>query len=276
MKSGNAKFNNTHKIREIINRLDKKNKSKSREASFDKPSKTTYELRRLSKKSSNSKSLAFSNRFIARDMSSGSKHYNDYGLKNIKSRKSQLKSFNPTYYPMTTLGIEGTILGEKEIDQYLKLLNNYVRSDQTSKVVATLKLLLHHFLRKQNTNESARKSGSRVKNSNSMLSPISKEKSSKDLSKDSSTKKQPESVALSLRQNFSENERFEEIEEKKKKFRENKNTLTLKTSRKYTPKEIEFNLDELKTVDVRESNKIKKFDLTLDDYNKIEPVSSDK
>jgi hypothetical protein len=231
----------------------------------------------MPKKSCNSKSLAFSNKFTSRDMSSESKKYNEYGFKNIKNRKSQLKSFNPTYYPMTTLRGEGTILGEKEIDQYLKLLNNYVKNDQTSKVVSTLKLLLHHFLRKQTSKECKRKSGSRVKNSNSMLSPSSKQKSAKNLTKQTSSyNKESESVALNLRKNFNETERLEKLEEHKKKFGEKKNTLVLKTSRKYTPKEIEFNLDELKTVDIRTSDKITKLDLTLDDYSKVEPVSSDK
>ena len=101
--------------------------------------------------STTTKSGTWSKMTTPRDSQKGSKNkLNEYGLRTQKSGKNNVKSFNRSSHTLTSIFDEKPMLNEKEISRYLNMLNNYVKNEEDSKTIMTLKILLNHFMRKYN------------------------------------------------------------------------------------------------------------------------------
>lgn len=250
---------------------------KSRESSIDKIADSFRSGKKLNSKWT-SKSLVNSARIQNRDTSSNSKQLNEYGFRNMKTNRDYMKSFNSPHYHINSLKGESTLLNKDEIQRYLKLLGSYVSNGQDSKVITTLKMLLSHFTRKNAVSPDWKNNTSRSKNSASVLSPKSNTISSKNKPKKHEVAMpdldSANSVSGNLRKTLDFYDRSSHVG-RVTSARSNKTAArTAKTTHKVPPREVEFNLEELKMAEC----KVKKFELFLGDkdINKNQPSSSEK
>lgn len=79
-------------------------------------------------------------------MNAPTKHEKEYGAKNKKANKDP-KSSNSFQKKAISIREDRLQLTSKEIDRNLNMLTSCIRTNQVSKTIAVLKILLNHFLK---------------------------------------------------------------------------------------------------------------------------------
>jgi hypothetical protein len=210
-------------IRNIVSSFDSKKNSKPkvRSTSFmikgqfnstnknKTPNPNRLEFRRLEKNGSVSKSVVLTKSMTPRDTVKplSKTTSNEYGLNSLKTYRINPKHLNDPISAISPIENEKPLLKINEIDRYMHMLTNYIKNNQESKTIATLKILLNHFTRKSNEKGSIkryskRSNKSRVANSCSMIDSSRIIKAYNQMNTKDEPRSNPRSDAYSLRQKF--------------------------------------------------------------------------
>lgn len=164
---------NTAKIRDVVSKTEKRSSLKSNNYETPKLSKKRSDFRASYKsKQSSSRSVVQSKTRISREP----KGKNEYGLTTLKTYRINTKSFHESAYTINSIKNEKTQLEGKEIDRYIKMLSCYVKNNEDSKVITTLKILLNHYTRKCQNSHNVQKSKGRINSFGHAFSPREKKK----------------------------------------------------------------------------------------------------
>lgn len=251
-------MNNKKKIEDLMTSLETNadinqlSKSSFKNTIYDKSTKNNSNMKKLDYKQKNSgcstsKSAAMMKSNSESKTKKESKNENEYGVVYQKNKLKMLRSFNSINNEnVLTSGNKFGALLDDEVDQYLLMLNNYVRTGRDHKVVSTLKTLLNHFTLKtskeKNSGHKSSMSSSlpfkhKAKIFKQLASPVIEE------NKESEKSNQRNSVSSKLRKNFTDANRCSEIASHKNEFF-NKQRLMKRNSKSFLNKKQFTQIDE--------------------------------